>query len=226
VGRIQAVLEELDLEKKTVVLFFSDNGGYGPATDMKPLKGYKGNYYEGGIRVPFFVKWPGLVEPGSKSEEPIIGVDLYPTLCEIAGAKLPENHPLDGESLIPLFRGNKKWPKRALYWHFPAYLQSYQVWDEQRDPLFRTRPCSVIRFGDWKLHQYFEDGDLELYNLREDIGETTNLAKKNPDKTEELLRKLKAWQKEIGAPIPNQPNPKYDPKAEAQAIARKNRPRK
>lgn len=221
VGRIQAALDDLGLTKNTVVLFFSDNGGYGPATDMDPLKGYKGTYYEGGIRVPFFVKWPGVVKPGSKSEEPIIGVDLYPTICEIANAPLPKDQPLDGVSLVPLFRGEEKWPERALYWHFPAYLQSYQVWDEQRDPLFRSRPCSIIRRGDWKLHQYFEDGGLELYNLREDIGETTNLAKTNPEKAEELLRELKGWQKQIHAPIPSEPNPQYDAKAEAQAIAKK-----
>lgn len=221
VGRIQTALEELELTKNTVVLFYSDNGGYGPATDMKPLKGYKGTYYEGGIRVPFFVKWPGVVEAGGRSEEPIIGVDLYPTICEIANAELPKDQPLDGKSLVPLFRGEKKWPERALFWHFPAYLQSYSVWNEQRDPLFRSRPCSIIRLGDWKLHQYFEDGDLELYHLRDDIGETTNLAKKNPEKAQELLETLTAWQKEISAPIPSEPNPQYDADAEAKAIARK-----
>ncbi len=219
VGRIQAALDELKLADKTVVLFFSDNGGYGPATDMDPLKGYKGTYYEGGIREPFFVKWPGVVKPGTQCEEPIIGVDLYPTICEIAGAKLRPDQPLDGVSLVPLFKGEKKWPERALYWHFPAYLQSYQVWDEQRDPLFRSRPCSVIRLGDWKLHEYFEDGGLELYNLRDDIGETKNLANVHPEKTQELLRRLKTWQQEIHAPIPNKPNPAYDAQAEAQAIA-------
>ena len=116
-------------------------------------------------------------------------------------------------------RGKRSGPRGRLYWHFPAYLQSYSVWDEQRDPLFRSRPCSIIRLGDWKLHQYFEDGGLELYNLREDIGETKNLAEANPAKTQELLKRLKAWQQEIGAPIPNQPNPAYDAQAEAQAIA-------
>ncbi|MCA9070747.1 MAG: sulfatase, partial [Planctomycetaceae bacterium] len=226
VARIQSALDELGLTENTVILFFSDNGGYGPATDMKPLKGYKGTYYEGGIRVPFFVKWPGVVKPGSQSEEPIIGVDLYPTICEIANAPLPKKQPLDGTSLVPLFRGEEKWPERALYWHFPAYLQSYQVWDEQRDPLFRSRPCSIIRLGDWKLHQYFENGDLELYHLKDDIGETTNLASKNPEKAKELLSRLEAWQKEIGAPIPRQPNPEYDADAEAKAIAKKGQGKK
>ena len=221
VGRIQKALDELGLAEKTVVLFFSDNGGYGPATDMKPLKGYKGTYYEGGIREPFFVKWPGVVEPGSKSDVPIIGVDLYPTICEIAGAKLPEGQAIDGRSLVPLFKGETNWPERPLFWHFPAYLQSYQVWDEQRDPLFRSRPCSIIRLGDWKLHQYFEDGGLELYNLKDDIGETNNLAEQQPQKAWELFAGLTAWQKKIGAPIPRQANPAYDADAEAKAIANK-----
>ncbi len=219
IGRIQTTLEELGLVKNTVVIFYSDNGGYGPATDMAPLKGYKGTYYEGGIRVPFFVKWPGVVEPGTKSDEPIIGVDLYPTLCEIAGAPMPEDQPLDGVSLLPLLRGDiDTFGKRPIFWHFPAYLQSYSVYDEQRDPLFRTRPCSIIRLGKWKLHQYFEDGALELYNLAEDIGETTNLAEERPAKTQMLLSRLKAWRRQVKAPVPDEPNPDFDAEAERKAI--------
>jgi len=218
VGRIRKTLDELGLAKNTVIIFFSDNGGYGPATDMAPLKGYKGTYYEGGIREPFFVKWPGVVKPGSKSSEPIIGVDLYPTLCEIGGAKLPDQ-PLDGVSLVPLISGEtKSFNQRPLFWHFPAYLQSYQVTDEQRDPLFRSRPCGVIRVGDWKLHEAFEDGHLELYNLRQDIGETKNLAAKNRKKTAELLGLMKQWRSRINAPIPTAKNPAFDAKAEAEAI--------
>jgi arylsulfatase A-like enzyme len=222
VGRIQAALEELDLTDNTVVIFFSDNGGYGPATDMTPLKGYKGTYYEGGIREPFFVKWPGVVKPGTKSAEPIIGVDLYPTLCEIAGANLPQDQPVDGVSLLPLLRDEKEtFGDRPLYWHFPAYLQSYAVWNEQRDPLFRSRPCSIIRVGDWKLHQYFEDDGLELYNLRDDIGETTNLAVQEPKTTQQLLAQLESWRAKVKAPVPTKPNPSYDAQDEARAIAAK-----
>jgi len=217
VGRIRATLDELDLTENTVVFFYSDNGGYGGATDMHPLKGYKGTYYEGGIRVPFFVKWPGVVKAGRKSGEPIIGVDLYPTLCEIAGAKLLERQPRDGVSLVPLLSGDvESLGDRALFWHFPAYLQGGKT--EQRDLLFRTRPCSIIRVGDWKLHQYFEDGGLELYNLREDIGEANDLAKANPAKTAELLARLEQWRKQVGAPVPSEPNPAYDAEAEAAAI--------
>lgn len=220
-GRLERKLKELGLTEKTAIVFFSDNGGYGPATSMHPLKGYKGTYYEGGIREPFFVKWPGVVKPGTKCEVPIIGVDLFPTFCEMTGAKLPQDQPLDGVSITPLLKGAESLQPRALYWHFPAYLQSYaRVFDEQRDPLYRSRPCGIIRFGDWKLHEYFEDNGLELYNLREDIGEKNNLADSMPEKTKELHNLLVAWRQEIKAPVPSEPNPKYDADAEAEAIAR------
>lgn len=218
VGKIQATLEELEIADNTIVLFFSDNGGYGPATDMDPLKGYKGTYYEGGIRVPFFVKWPGVAKAGTRNHTPIIGVDIYPTLCEMTGVDLPKGQAVDGVSLVSLFIGeNAGLDNRPLYWHFPAYLQSYAVTDEQRDILFRSRPCSIIRMGDWKLHQYFESGDLELYNLKNDIGETQNLAKSNAEKAKELLTQLEAWRATIGATVPTTPNPEFDATAEAKA---------
>jgi arylsulfatase A-like enzyme len=222
VKQIQTTLDELGLASNTVVLFSSDNGGYGPATDMDPLKGYKGTYYEGGIRVPLFVKWPGVVQAGTTSDEPITGVDIYPTLCDIAGVTLSDKQPVDGQSLLPILKGEKtSLGDRALYWHFPAYLQAYQVWNEQRDPLFRSRPCSIIRVGDWKLHQYFEDGGLELYNLREDIAETTNLADEQAQKAQALLARLESWRRQLGAPVPTEANPAYDREDEARAIAAK-----
>ena len=224
VGKITDTLAELGLINKTVILFYSDNGGYGPATDMDPLKGYKGTYYEGGIRVPFSVNWPGVVQAGTQSDEPITGVDFFPTLCEIAGAELPTDQPIDGVSLVPLFKGeaenlNDSTGPRSLYWHFPAYLQSYpQVWDEQRDPLFRSRPCSIIRKGRWKLHQYFEGNALELYDLVQDIGESKNIAEENPEVTQSLLADLVAWRERTNAPVPTTLNPKFDVAAEAAAI--------
>lgn len=225
VGRIQDTLEELDLADNTVVVFFSDNGGYGPATDMAPLKGYKGTYYEGGIRVPFFVKWPGIVQPNSESSEPVIGVDIYPTLCEIAGISAPKGQAVDGVSLVPLLKGETKtFGDRPLFWHFPAYLQAYQVWDEQRDPLFRSRPCSIIRSGKWKLHQYFESGDLELYDLKNDIGETENLSESKPAVAARLLDRLNSWRIEVDAPVPTKPNPEFDAEAESKARAAKTKP--
>lgn len=230
VGRIVRALRDWDLVENTIIIFFSDNGGYGPATDMDPLKGYKGTYYEGGIRVPMFVTWPGKVKAGSRCSVPVIGVDLYPTLCAMGHAELPEGQPLDGVSLVPLVTGQvdtllgEDGGPRPIFWHFPAYLQSYSVWDEQRDPLFRSRPCSVIRMGDWKLHQYFEDGGLELYNLRRDIGETTDLSARHPAKAGQLLSRLQQWQRRTNAPVDLSPNPQFDPQAERQAIERRREP--
>ncbi len=223
VGRLLSELDELGLTERTAILFFSDNGGYGPATSMDPLRGYKGTYYEGGIRVPFFIHWPGRVEGGQVNATPITGVDLYPTLCEMAGISPPQGHILDGRSLVPLFTGEadpRDWAKRPLFWHFPAYLQSYARIDGQRDPLFRARPCSVVRKGDWKLIEYFEDGDFELFNLSTDVGEADNLAERRPDKWEELSELLRSWREDIGAPVPTEPNPEYDPEAERAAMAK------
>ncbi len=202
VRKLIRTLKELKLTEKTIILFYSDNGGYGPGTDMDPLKGYKGTYYEGGIRVPFFVHWPGVVEPGWTTE-PIIGVDLFPTLCEMADADVPEQ-PLDGRTLVPLLKGDvETLGQRPLYWHFPAYLQSYRgMTDEQRDPLFRSRPCSVMRKGSWKLHHYFEDDALELYHLGDDIGEVNDLAIAERQRAQTMLGELNQWRESINAPMP------------------------
>lgn len=217
VGRVFATLQELGLDENTVIVFYSDNGGYGPATSMRPLKGYKGTYYEGGIRVPLFVRWPKAVKAGQTCDEPIANVDIYPTFLEMAGAKKPDQV-LDGVSIMPLLKGAESLDRDAIYWHFPAYLQSYQRSNEQRDPLFRSRPCSIIRAGDWKLHEYFEDGGLELYNLREDISESNDLSDEMPEKVAELHAKLKDWRAATNAPVPTTPNPAFDAEAEAAAI--------
>jgi arylsulfatase A-like enzyme len=218
VGRLVEALDRMGERENTVIVFSSDNGGYGPATDMDPLWGYKGTYFEGGIRVPLFVNWPKTVKPGGRSGEPVIGVDFFPTFCGIAGASLP-GQPLDGRNLLPLLRGEVgTFGARPIYWHFPAYLQSYQVYDEQRDPLFRSRPVSVIRVGDYKLKEYFEDGHVELFNLKDDIRERKNLAETMPEKRDALYRQLLDWQKKTGAPRPAEPNPQFDPEAEQQAI--------
>lgn len=216
IGRILAQLEELDLADKTAIVFSSDNGGDGTATSMHPLKGYKGTFYEGGIREPFFVTWPGKVRPGTRSETPIINLDLFPTLCSIAGADLPADQILDGEDLVPLLTGKGTLKDRALFWHFPAYLQGYSRIDQQRDPIFRTRPCGIIRRGKWKLHEYFEDGGLELYDLSQDIGETHNLAESRPKRVEALHHELMQWREQVSAPVPSEPNPQYDALAETQ----------
>jgi uncharacterized sulfatase len=152
--------------------------------------------YEGGIREPLIVRWPGVVKPGSTCSTPVTSVDFYPTFLEITGATRPSGQALDGRSLLGLLRGKRRFGDRALFWHYPVYHHS--------------TPASAVRQGDWKLIEFFEDGTLELYNLRDDIGERNNLAAKMPAKTRELHRKLVAWRESVNAAMP-QPNPDFDP---------------
>lgn len=210
IGKLLSGLEAMDLTGNTIVVFTSDNGGIRAISNQHPLRGGKGSYYEGGIRVPFIIRWPGKVNPGSTSDFPVVNLDFFPTFREMLGAELGEKL-VDGINLIPLLEG-KELPQRPLYWHFPIYLQAYdKEKDDGRDPLFRTRPGAVVRLGDWKLHHYFEDDGLELYNLKEDLGERNNLVEKNPEKTEELVNLLEKWRKDVNAPVPRELNPEYDP---------------
>ncbi|MBE0544510.1 MAG: sulfatase [Verrucomicrobia bacterium] len=210
VGRILTKLDELNLAERTVVIFSSDNGGLGgyqrtepPATkkgftDNSPLRGGKGTLYEGGLRVPFVLRWPGMVKPGATCNTPLAHVDVYPTLLEIAGARRPDDYPLDGVSFASLLKNPaQQLSREAIYWHFPGYLESYvhtRGW--------RTTPVGAIHAGDFKLLEFFETGRVELYNLRDDMGETTDLATRLPAKAKELRSRLAAWRKEINAPMP------------------------
>ena len=162
VARVNQALEELGLSENTLVIFFSDNGGHGTYTCQKPLRGGKGMFYEGGIREPMFAYWPGKIKPGSVSDVPVIGIDFYPTFLELAGAEKPNDYILDGVSIVPLLKGESSIGRDVFFWHFPAYLESYSgMKDESRDTLFRSRPVSVIRKGDWKLLQYHEEWVLD-----------------------------------------------------------------
>eukprot|EP00913_Durusdinium_trenchii_P023415 g21993.t1 len=176
VGRILDTLDELKLTENTIVIFSSDNGGYGPATSMTPLRGSKGMLYEGGVRVPTVVRWPEKVSAGSRCDVPVITVDFYPTLLELTGTALPKNQVLDGESLVPLLTQTGSLKRDAIFWHFPAYLQAYRGINRP----FRTRPAGAIRHGKYKLIEFFEDGRLELYDLENDISEQNNLAESQP----------------------------------------------
>ncbi|MCG8448283.1 MAG: sulfatase-like hydrolase/transferase, partial [Pirellulales bacterium] len=211
IGRLLGKLDELQLTKNTLVLLTSDNGGVWTISKQWPLRAGKGAYYEGGIRVPLIVKWPGKVDVASVVDTPICGIDFFPTLAEAAGVSPPADKILDGVSLLPLITGKKDLAQRPLFWHFPIYLQGYakRGRTETRDFRFRTRPGSVIRYGQWKLHHYFEDGGLELYDLDADPGEQNNLARENSEKTEQLLEMLENWRKETRAPVPTKLNPKY-----------------
>ncbi|MAN36502.1 MAG: hypothetical protein CMI21_02580 [Opitutae bacterium] len=210
VGAVLGKLDELGLSENTLVLFFSDNGGHGGVTSNAPLRGSKGMLYEGGIREPMIVKWPGVTRPGSVCRENVIGVDFYPTLLEATKTSAPKDYLLDGLSLVPLLENPKaKLKRQAIYWHFPAYLQGYTA----RHGNFRTTPAGAVRMGDWKLIEFFEDGTLELYDTSKDLSETKNLAKKMPEKARELHEAMLAWRKKTKAPVPTEPNPAYDPKS-------------
>ncbi len=209
IGKIAGKLKELGIDENTVIIFTSDNGGVKGITSAEPLRGGKGMLYEGGIRVPLFIRWPGKIEPGSRCETPVIGLDLFDTIADLAGLAPSLHAHTDGLSLEPVLSQSGSRSERALYWHFPAYLQAYRNTEGSRDPKFRTRPCGVIRKGHWKLIEYFEDGALELYNLDEDPGETTNLAETHPEKRDELFEMMKLWRKETNAPVPTALNPEY-----------------
>jgi arylsulfatase A-like enzyme len=166
-------------------------------TDNAPLRGGKGTLYEGGVRVPFIVRWPGVIAAGTTSDEPAIHVDLFPTFCDLAGASRPEKQPLDGVSLLPILKDPQaRLGRESIYYHFPGYLEG------DGPGQWRTTPVGTIRSGPWKLLEYFEDGRLELYNLKDDVGERKNLASDLPDKARDLREKLAAWRREIGAAMP------------------------
>ena len=200
VGTLLAKLDELGLSDDTVVIFFSDNGGLstkpkmGPGSNS-PLRAGKGWLYEGGIREPTIVRAPGVTKPGSVSDQPVISMDFFPTMLELAGLPLKPNLHADGRSLLPELTGKKGKP-RSLYWHYPHYHGS--TW----------KPGASIREGDWKLIKFYDQEKVELYNLKKDPSEKKDLAKKNSEKSKELEYKLIAWQKQMNAKLP-EPNPNY-----------------
>ncbi|MFQ5810833.1 MAG: sulfatase/phosphatase domain-containing protein, partial [Armatimonadota bacterium] len=204
VGRVMAKLDELELSDNTVVVLFSDNGGLikrfdgeGPVvTSNAPLRSEKGSCWEGGIRDPLIVRWPGVVKPGAECDAPVSSVDFYPTMLDIAGLTGDPEHALDGASIVPLLAQRGELERDAIYWHYPHY--------------HHTAPCGSVRDDEFKLIEFYEDGALELYNLREDIGEENNLAGKAPKKAAELRERLSEWRKSVNAKMPT-PNEDYDP---------------
>jgi len=190
VGRVMAKLAELGLAENTVLVFMSDNGGTN-ITSMAPLRGIKATLYEGGIRVPLIVRWPGHIKAGSTCRVPVISHDFYPTFLELAGLPLrPEQH-RDGVSLAGLLKGRERLePDRdALFWHYPHYHEP-------------SGPCGAMRMGRWKLIQHFENGRVELYDLESDIGERHDLATQMPKRTREMTDRLEAWRRTVGAQMP------------------------
>jgi arylsulfatase A-like enzyme len=206
VGRIIQFLEENELRENTLVVFTSDNGGlflrggednnFIRASWNHPLREGKGTLYEGGLRIPAIIRWPGHIEGNRTSDELIISTDLYPTLAEVAGATI--DHKIEGTSLLPHLLQSEAIDRETLYWHYPHYHLGM--------------PGGAIREGDYKLIEYFETGELELYKLREDPGEAYNLAAENPSKARELQEKLRKWRVENEAQMPS-PNPDFDPQS-------------
>jgi arylsulfatase A-like enzyme len=203
-GRIFHTLDSLDLLGNTLIIFYSDNGGLIRFTTMDPLRGYKGTIYEGGIRVPMAMYWQGVIQPGRRTDYPVIGTDLYPTILKLTDTPAP-GQVLDGLDLSCLLKGETMKNRGPMYWHFPAYLQG----EPGSSDNMRIRPSSAIRDGKYKLIEYFENGKIELYDLELDIGEENNLADELPLVKQELHQKLKRWIKEINAPIPTVLNPAF-----------------
>lgn len=220
IAMVMDFLKKEGLDKNTMVVFTSDNGAT-QQSSQEPLRGNKGGYYEGGIREPFIAYWPEKIKAGTVNNTPVINVDLYPTFLAAAGNSKIK---LDGENLMPLLVSNTATTKRkCIFWHFPGYLNDPVI--RGRDGIFRTRPVTVMRKGDWKILLYHEEwllnggmksidtnNAVEIYNLKEDEGERINLASINKKKRDELIKDLLAWMKMTHAkwPVPIDLNNQLD----------------
>ncbi|SMO44018.1 Arylsulfatase A [Fodinibius sediminis] len=195
VGKVIRSIREREIEENTIVIFFSDNGGLstseGHPTSNRPLRAGKGWMYEGGIREPMIIKWPGVTTPGAATQEPVVSMDFYPTILEAAGLPLqPEQH-RDGKSLVPLLQG-KRMDRGPLYFHYPHYGNQ------------GGSPSSAIRRGDYKLIEFYEDGHTELYNISDDMAEQSNLVDEKPELVRELKQRLDRWKSSVGARLPSE----------------------
>jgi arylsulfatase A-like enzyme len=218
VGRLLAALDQMKLADNTMVVFTADNGGLRfegrrkqAVTSNAPLRAGKGHLYEGGIREPLIVRWPGVVRHGSVSETPVSSVDFLPTIAEAAGSGAALPRGVDGVSLLPLLRGRDRLKDRALFWHYPHYSNQGGV------------PSSAVREGDYKLIEFLEDHRLELFHLGRDLGERENLIRKEPRAAARLHKRLQDWRQSVNAAMPK-PNPAYDLAGEDQGLTGKEPP--
>ena len=191
IGKVLKSLDDLNITEETLVIFTSDNGPFGGVGDASPLRADKGHLYEGGIRVPLIVRWPGKVEAGAVEETPVVLTDLHPTILAATGLDLNSTIPNDGHNLLPLLKGKEKLKNRAVYWHYPNFAF-------HRD----NRLGSAIREGDHKLIHFYDTDSVELYNLKNDIGEKNDLSGKMPQLASRLKNKLKVWLQDSGAVMP------------------------
>ena len=209
IGKIIQSLKQLNLYESSLIFFTSDNGGIRAISNQYPLRAGKGSYYEGGIKVPLIIKWPNMSKKNTVSYSNVSQLDFFPTILDVIKDDLKPNN-LDGTSLKNHLTNSTK-INRDLFFHFPIYLEAYNKSEDQgRDPLFRTRPGSVIISNNWKLHHYFEDNEVELYDLKNDPSEAINLIKTDRDVAVKLFQKLKKWRKNNKVFIPSEPNPLYD----------------
>ena len=217
VGRLRALLKKLQLTENTIFVFTSDNGGLsgtvsakgwsrGP-TDNSPARLGKGSAYDGGVHIPLIVAWPGIIPAGETCDTPVISYDHVPTLLEATSTALKDGQIVDGESLMPLLTQKGALKRNAIYWHYPHYHPG------------SATPYSAVREGDWKLIEFFETSQAELYNLRRDPGELENVADVDTDVAAVLTEKLHAWRKEVGAQEPT-PNEAYDPEKSLEGVGK------
>ena len=209
VGELLKALDETGRAGETIVVFFSDNGGVRyqerritAVTNNTPLRAGKGHVYEGGIREPLLIRWPGVTRPGSRITEPVCSVDFFPTFCDALKLQGP---PVDGVSIKPLLEGGSL-PERPLFWHYPHYSDQ------------GGKPAGAVRLGDWKLIEFYEDNRLELFHLRDDPGERRNLVLREADRTKRLHTLLADWRRSVNAAMPA-PNSKYDPTRSSEGLA-------
>jgi len=215
IGRLMTHLDNLQLRDNTIVVFTTDNGGLelNQVTANDPLRAGKGSAYEGGVRVPLIVSFPGRIRVASTSDVPAMSIDLFPTLVELCGVAPKPQPAWDGVSIAPVLLEKGAVNREALYWHYPHYHPG------------GATPYGAVRTGDWRLVEFYEDGKVELYNLASDIGETNDLAATNRQKRDELLGMLHEWRKAVGAQMPT-PNADYDPERDARPAKAKAKAKK